>query len=151
MTTLSVCNKPLSCIATSILTVCSIVLITVFASCKKDSKPASELIVGKWNVTSQYYYLHVGGQNTTQPLDTDAGSYYDFKTDGKVTIQMGESGTVEYNYSFKSDKEVLFTKEGSSTKLLNIISIGTGNLTLSERQGSSGNGDYSDARIDFSK
>lgn len=127
-----------------------LVLILVFASCKKEGKPASELIPGKWNVTSQYYYIHVGGRNSTQPIETAAGSYYEFKSDGKVMIQTGESGPMEYNYAFQSDNTILFSKPDVPSKLLTVMSINSSKLTLGERISAS-NGDYSETRIEMEK
>ncbi|MGN6492162.1 MAG: hypothetical protein ACTHLE_09225 [Agriterribacter sp.] len=127
-----------------------LVFVLVFASCKKESKPAAELIPGKWNVTSQYYYIHVGGRNSTQPVETAAGSYYEFKSDGKVMIQISESGPLEYDYSFQSDKVILFSKPGVPTKALTVMSINSSKLTLVDRVSAS-NGDYSEARIEMAK
>ena len=127
-----------------------LVFVLALASCKKESKPASELIRGKWTITSQYYYLHVGGQNSTQPIETAAGSYYEFKDDGQVIIQTGESGPVEYDYAFQSGNIIRFSKPDAPSKLLTVMSINASKLVLGERQ-SSATGDYSETRVEMSK
>ncbi|MBX3252632.1 MAG: hypothetical protein KF862_00720 [Chitinophagaceae bacterium] len=112
------------------LTLCCFALVVIFASCKKDGKPASELIIGKWNVSSQYYYLQVNGKTSTQPIETPSGSYYDFKTDGKVDIKTGSSEALVYNYSIQSGNSILFNGTEGQTLLLRIISINPGKVVL---------------------
>ncbi|MBX2921071.1 MAG: hypothetical protein KF746_02675 [Chitinophagaceae bacterium] len=125
------------------LAFCCFAFVLLFASCKKDSKPASELILGKWNVSSQYYYLEVDGKTSTKPIETPAGSYYDFKTDGTVDIKMGEPEASKYNYSFQSDNSILFSKAEGQTLLLKIISINSGKAVL--------HNDMNQGRMELSK
>lgn len=141
----------------SLLTKPAVFLLTAFIilfsnSCKKDGTPVAELIVAKWNVTSQYNYIHVDGKVSTEPFDTYPGSYFDFKSTGKVNVKLGESSETEYNYAIQSgDKQVVFTKDGGPSMVYNINKIGSANLELANRLEQTGTDNYSETRIVFSK
>jgi hypothetical protein len=81
------------------LFVCAAALLMMFTTaCKKDSKSPQELIMGKWNLsTYEWKEVYMGVPDGEVEDRSGDGDYIDFRSDGKVYMDMeGSMDTVSY-------------------------------------------------------
>jgi hypothetical protein len=86
-----------------------ICVVFVFAGCKKDTKPGTEItaktLVGKWTVSSITYQSYRDGKlEREDPLEAYAYDF-EFKTDGTVGYTEGDvTSSGEFNIKYESGK-----------------------------------------------
>jgi hypothetical protein len=86
-----------------------ICIVFVFAGCKKDTKPGTEItagsIVGKWTVPSLVYQSYKDGKLTREDLLEAYAYEFEFKTDGTVGYTEGDvTSSGEYTIKYDSGK-----------------------------------------------
>ena len=95
----------------------AIVAIIAFA-CKKDKEvPASERILGKWQLVQKFYQYQSGGFEIKDTTHGTADDYVEFKNDGTVYTRIdGDVETFEYKI-LSNTSMVLKGDTGVITKL----------------------------------
>lgn len=95
----------------SITMTCTVVVLLALASCKKTNPPSlSDQIVGKWTMVTAIGNYTVQGYNHKDTTAFTANDYFDFRSDGTLSIMETEKA---YNGKWKiTGTKLIITETG---------------------------------------
>lgn len=108
-----------------------LMLTLLFISCKKD-KPkeitTQEKVLGKWNISKNYYIEHLNTDPKNYLIFYQSGDYYDFRSDNKLyTRELGRNDTTGY---IIDGTKITFTKELFHAFSANVSDAASGGIQL---------------------
>jgi hypothetical protein len=107
----------------------SLLTLFVFTACKKDTKPATPSLKGKWTIENFVYKEYIGGALTNTYNDPGAGGTVDFQNNGNVVFTIPGNPVETSPYTIKPDSKVAIDGD-----IFEVRNLTTSNVTLFIRE-----------------
>lgn len=106
-----------------------LIVIILFAACKKDKDESEVSLIGKWNVENSIFKIYENGVLIDTETEAGDGTTFDFQDNGNLIIATPGSDVESVPYTIKADSKVEI--DGA---LIEIRNLTRSNVTLFGRQ-----------------